>query len=110
VKSVGGNIRVRMLSTPDGFSATGVTLQGIIQEAYGVEENQLSGAPDWVNSEKYDIEARVDESALDEIQKLSPDQRSLEQRRMLQALLADRFKLTLHRETTVLPVYALVIV
>ncbi len=109
VKSVGSNISVRMLSTPDGFTATDVTLQGIIQEAYGVEDNQLSGEPDWVTSERYDIEAKVDESAVDELQKLSPDQRNLEQRRMLQALLADRFKLTLHRETTVLPVYALVI-
>jgi bla regulator protein blaR1 len=109
VKSVGGIISVRMLSTPDGFTATGVTLQGVIQEAYGVEDNQLSGAPNWVNSEKYDIEAKVDESAVDELQKLSPDQRNLEQQRMLQVLLADRFKLTLHRETKVLPVYALVI-
>jgi len=100
---------VRFLLTREGVSATGVTLQSLIQESYGVGDPQISGAPDWVSSEKYDIEAKVDGSAVDELQKLSPDQRNLEQRRMLQSLLADRFKLTLHRETKVLPAYALVI-
>src|ERR1700684_1709087 len=100
---------VRFLITRERVSATGVTLQNLIQESYGVGDPQISGAPDWVSSEKYDIEARVDGSAVDELQKLSSDQPNLEQRRMLQALLADRFKLTLHRETKVLPAYALVI-
>ena len=51
----------------------------------------------------------MDGSVADEVQKLSEDQRKLETQRMLQALLADRFQLKLHRETKELPVYALVI-
>ena len=91
------------------FTATGVTLQGLIREAYEVEDNQISGAPAWLDSERYDIEAKADKSVADELQKLSFDQRLVEYRRMLQALLGDRFQLTLHRETKELPVYALVI-
>ena len=91
------------------FTATGVTLQGLIREAYEVEDNQISGAPPWLDSERYDIEAKADKSVADELQKLSFDQRLVEYRRMLQALLGDRFQLTLHRETKELPVYALVI-
>ena len=41
----------------------------------------------------------MDSSVTDGLQKISEDQRRVEKRRMLQALLADRFKLMLHRET-----------
>jgi uncharacterized protein (TIGR03435 family) len=90
------------------FTTTGATLKGLIREAYGVEDDQISGAPNWLTSERYDIEAKAAASAADELRKLSFDQRRLEYRRMLQALLADRFRLTLHRESKELPVYALV--
>jgi bla regulator protein BlaR1 len=91
------------------FTTTGATLKLLIREAYGVEDDQIVGAPNWLNSERYDIEAKAGKSVADELQKLSFDQRVLEYRRMLQALLADRFKLTVHRETKELPAYALVI-
>jgi uncharacterized protein (TIGR03435 family) len=98
-----------MLSTPEGFSATNVTLQAVIQEAYGVESQQISRSPSWLNSEIFDVEAEVEDSVANDLRNLSADQRNLAQQRMLQALLADRFKLALHHETKVLPIYALVI-
>ena len=104
-----GMVRLGFFSTPEGVSATGVTLQSLIQEAYGVGDQQIPGAPDWVKSERYDIEAKLDKSTADEMGKLSEDQRDVAMQRMLQALLADRFKLTLQRENKELPVYALVI-
>ena len=73
----------------DGFTATGLPLKFLIKEAYGIEEDQISGAPNWVNSETYDIEAKVDGADAAELEKLSGDQRKL----MLQAFLGDRFKL-----------------
>ena len=94
---------------PNGFTATNVTLDMLVQEAYGVEDVQISGAPSWFKSEWYDVEARVDSSVADRLRKLTEDQRTAEQHPMLQALLADRFKLTLHRESKELPGYALVI-
>jgi uncharacterized protein (TIGR03435 family) len=99
----------RISFPPNGFTATNITPQMLIRVAYGVEDNQISRAPNWVNSENYDVEAKVDSSVADALRKLGEDQRKLERQRMLQALLADRFKLTLHRETKDLPVYALVI-
>lgn len=91
------------------FTATGVTVQGLIREACEVDNNQISGAPPWLDSERYDMEAKADKAVADELDKLSFDQRVIEYRRMLQTLLADRLKLTLHLENKVLPVYALVI-
>jgi bla regulator protein blaR1 len=100
---------VSILFRPDRFTTTNFTLHGLIRRAYGIEDDQISGGPSWVNSEKYDIEAKIGASVADDLQKLGPDQRVLERKRMLQALLTDRFKLTLHPETKELPVYELII-
>jgi bla regulator protein BlaR1 len=97
----------RMVSHNGEYTATNVTLQALIRAAYGVEDDQISGGPDWLNSEKFDLEAKMDESAIEQMNKLSPDQRHLEHTRMLQALLADHFKLALHRETKELTVYVM---
>jgi uncharacterized protein (TIGR03435 family) len=55
----------------------------------------------WLNSHRYDIDAKVDNSAAGEGE--------LARERMLQALLSNRFKLAAHRETRLIPVYELVI-
>jgi uncharacterized protein DUF3738 len=52
-----GRGMVRLLFTAGGFTAT-TTLQMLIREAYGVQDSQISGAPNWLNSEQYDIEAK----------------------------------------------------
>jgi bla regulator protein BlaR1 len=93
----------------DEFTATDVTLRMVIKAAYKIEDDQIEGAPDWLNSEKFDINAKWDKSVVDALEELSQDQQMLERRRMLQALLADRFRLTLHREAYHFPTYELVI-
>jgi bla regulator protein blaR1 len=104
-----GNDMFRMLFTPDGFTATGATLQMLLRGAYGVEDSEISGAPDWLNSQKYDIEAKADKSVIAELNKLSEDQRMLANQRMLQTLLADRFKLMLHPDTRELEFHTLAV-
>jgi beta-lactamase regulating signal transducer with metallopeptidase domain len=88
----------------DSFSAENISLRELISESYAVQHSQIIG-PGWLNSAKYDVNATVDSSALPEFRKLGADQ----QRLMLQPLLSERFKLATHRETRVMPVYALVI-
>jgi bla regulator protein blaR1 len=93
---------------PDRFMATNFTLHGLIRVAYGVQDSQIIGGPDWLESEKYDVEAKLGASVTEELGKLSADQGNLERLSMIQGLLADRFKLALHRETREVPVYELV--
>jgi bla regulator protein blaR1 len=100
---------VRVMFTPDGFTASNVTLAQVIQEAYGVGSNQISGAPDWLSSETFDVEANVDSSVAGQLRQLDDDKRRLAQQRMLQALLANRFNLSLHAESEVRTGYQMVI-
>ena len=101
--------KILMRRRPDGFTAMNGTLPMFIGDAYGVPYFQISGLPEWPKSEKYDIEAKTDSAAVEELSRLSEGERDLAQKRMLQALLSDRFKLKVHRETKSLPEYALVI-
>lgn len=98
----------RATYTPDGFTATNIPVLMLIRLAYRLTsslDDQFTGAPNWIKSERYDIQAKVSDSDVAELRKLSPDQHGL----MLQTLLADRFNLKAHTETKELPVYALVV-
>jgi uncharacterized protein (TIGR03435 family) len=94
---------------PDGFVATNTTLGELIQNAYGILNFQLVGGPEWINSEHYVIDAKIDADTADALQKLSLVDRILARRQMLRALLADRLKFTIHRDTRDLPVYFLAV-
>jgi uncharacterized protein (TIGR03435 family) len=95
--------------TVDGFRADGTQVRWLIQQAYGVSDFFLSGIPDWLNAEHYDVEAKMDASVADSLSKLTPPQLKLAQQQMLQTLLAERFNLKIHRETKDEPVYFLIV-
>ena len=92
------------------FTAFNASLMSLIgREAYGITDLQILGGPKWLNSERFDIEAKTDSSVADKLRMLEGDQRTLEEQRILQQLLADRFKLATHWDAKDLPVYALVV-
>jgi bla regulator protein blaR1 len=95
--------------TPDGFIDGHATLSELVRLAFGTHLFQVQGAPSWYDSAAYEIDAKIDGPQVDALQKLSPPDRILARQHMLQALLADRFKLTFHHETKEVPVYFLVI-
>ena len=72
------------------------TVRDLMARAYAVKPAQITG-PDWITMERYDINASLPAgSTTDDIPA------------MLQTLLADRFKLKMHREKRDFPVYALI--
>ena len=97
----------------DEYTSSNATLMRLIRQAYGLsgrlgtEDGRVVGLPNWAESESYDIDAKMDSSVVDELKKLKPIDRNLARQRMLQALLADRFKLVVHTETKEFPVYVL---
>jgi uncharacterized protein (TIGR03435 family) len=99
-----------MMSPINGdFTANNVSPHSLIQLAYHIQDTQLAGEPEWFKSTTYDVDAKVDQSVVDEMHKLSEDQRNLVNQHMLQQFLADYFKVTLHQESRDLPVYELLV-
>ncbi len=94
---------------PGRYTATNQSIKALIQFAYDLQDFQLSGGPSWIASERYDVDAKVDDSQAAELKKLSFWRRRDQMRLMVQSLLADRFSLRLSHKTETLPIYALVI-
>jgi uncharacterized protein (TIGR03435 family) len=95
--ATGKNMRVSMGGDPGRINYSNVTLRDVLARAYGVKEPQISG-PDWLATERYDI-----------IATLAPNTPKEQVPLMLQNLLAERFKVTVHRETKTMPAYALTV-
>ena len=93
----------------DRLMATNFTLRHLIQVAYGVPDDQILGGPDWLNTEGYDVDAKMGKSVVDEMQKRGRRYGVSGRTLMFQKLLSERFRLSFHRETKDLPVYALVV-
>jgi uncharacterized protein (TIGR03435 family) len=97
-------------STKDGFTASGITLEGLMINAYGLlTPDQVEGLPSWADSAQFAIEARMDESTAAAFQQLAPPDRVRAQHQMMQSMLADRFALKAHHESREKPVYDLVL-
>jgi uncharacterized protein (TIGR03435 family) len=96
-----GDMRVGIAMEPGGrFVATNVPVKMLILMAYQLKDNQLSGLPGWADGDRFDITAKPESGS-----GIKQD----DERAMIQALLAERFKLTFHKETKELPIYALVV-
>jgi uncharacterized protein (TIGR03435 family) len=83
--------------SPSGISMINVPLKAVIQWAYRVQSVQVSG-PGWLDVDRYDVVAKA-AGAVPE------DQLRL----MMQTLLADRFKLALHRESKEMQAYVITV-
>ena len=104
---------MRFENTPgNGLRAIGVTLKTLIEVSYDVQDFQISGGPGWLRTDRYDIVAKPErpEGPADLRNASDAEQKSQADRwcERIRALLAERFQLTVHRETGERPVYALV--
>ena len=84
---------------------TNQTVRNLIRNAFNVQPFQLIGGPDWMDADRFDIQAKAADTDLDEKGMMPPQQFLLR----LQSLLEDRFRMVTHWETRELPVYALVL-
>lgn len=76
------------------------SLESLVEHAYDVQSKQIVGAPDWMSTDKFDIDAKPD----------TPGTPSVDQiKEMLQKLLADRFALKFHRDQREMGAYVLTV-
>jgi uncharacterized protein (TIGR03435 family) len=89
---------IRPLPGNQTYIARNLPLRAIMTVAYSVTDRQISGGPDWVADERFDINAKADRSYTGD-----------ELHVMLQRLLEERFQLKVRHEKHELPVWALVV-
>jgi uncharacterized protein (TIGR03435 family) len=82
---------------PGRIHYSNMNLKFLLVTAYGVKAYQIAG-PAWLDTERFDVTATM-----------PPDTTREQFRAMLQNLLAERFKLTVHRESRELPIYSLAV-
>lgn len=80
------------------YELKNATMLDLIRTAYGFEDDKILGGPSWLEMDRFDVLAKLPADATPETVKL-----------MLQSLLADRFKLVLHKDTKPFPAYALTV-
>jgi uncharacterized protein (TIGR03435 family) len=90
------------LDTDKGFFRThNLTLKRLIATAWEVDTSQILGGPNWIDSDSYDITARIPAEFAQQTREKVPE--------MIQSLLAERFQLMIHREPRQVSGYALVV-
>jgi uncharacterized protein (TIGR03435 family) len=95
----GGNTSINAF---DGglLRITNITIKFLILASFRIQKDQLAGGPAWIETDRFDIEAKTGRP-----EKIPQDQLPM----LLQSLLDERFHLKFHREMRELPVYALVV-
>jgi bla regulator protein blaR1 len=93
-----GAVRSRIEQHKETLTFENQSLRQLVKFAYQLQDSEIAGGPDWMNTELYDVDTKMN-------QPISNEQYRLE----LQKLLADRFKLAVHRESRELPGYELVV-
>jgi uncharacterized protein (TIGR03435 family) len=97
-----GENRVLMgAPSPDRMTMTNMSVREMIRQAYQVQPFQIFGGPDWIESQRFDVNAVMPKSA-------TPTPLATRWL-MLRSLLAERFNLGVHSESRDMPIYELVL-
>jgi uncharacterized protein (TIGR03435 family) len=80
------------------YELRNATMVDLIATAYAVEDDKVLGGPIWLETDRFDVIANAPPTTAPETLQL-----------MLQALLADRFKLVIHKDTKPMPAYSLTV-
>jgi uncharacterized protein (TIGR03435 family) len=97
---------------PSHFNAVRTTLYGLVSVAYGnncMPTDMLTGGPDWAKSEHFDLQTTLPAGTPTYTRQALLEGNLPRLQRMLQNLLADRFKLVVRREIKQVPAYDLVV-
>ena len=103
IKRNAGGPGMTMRMAPGNMSAFNVPVRQLIRQAYGLQDFQIVGGPDWMSADRFDVEGKFDPTP---VAGLAGPPRI---QAMLKTMLADRFKLAAHTESREMPILALVL-
>ena len=97
----------------DKFGVRNATLREMVRFAYSLsptgDDGRVAGGPSWVNSDRYDVDAKLEPAVADAMDKLPRDQNFEAMKHLMLAILTSRCQLSVHREVRELPVFTLVV-
>jgi uncharacterized protein (TIGR03435 family) len=96
-----------ILPNDSHFKAQNVSLVALIHWAFDMPETRILSAPEWAGTARFAIDAEAGNSVDDQMHKMTQEAARAEQKKMVQSLLADRFRLAMHDETRERPIYLL---
>ena len=91
------------------LKAVHVNLKSLMEIAYDIPDLRMFGGPAWLTSERFSLEAKADPKIDEQLTALPIEQAKQAKRKMITALLVERFKLAVHAGTREMSVYAMVI-
>lgn len=100
-----GSGRVSVHTSDNTYTATNVSLKDLLQNAYDIKRNLISGIPAPLDSARFDIAAKIVDPDMKALHELTAGQ----WRAMLLPILTERFHLKAHTESRLLAVYDLVV-
>ncbi len=110
LKNNSGPVMSRVMWKDGELNTKGTTVHALILMTFhDLEESQLTGGPDWIKTEVFNIHAKANPALMAAWPKLTEEQRDAANRAMLRNLLATNFGYKAHQETKVEPMYALVV-
>lgn len=95
--------------SPDGTQVCNIEALHIVEQSFMRGLSRVSGGPDWLAKDQFQIDAKMDADTAEALNKLAPSEQKFARQHMLRALLAEYFKLKTHRESEEIPVYELVV-
>lgn len=110
IKNNSGPVMSRVMWNDGELNTKGTTVHALILMTFhDLEESQLTGGPDWIKTEVFNIHAKVNPALMAVWPKLTEEQRDAANKAMLRNMLAANFGYKAHQETKVEPTYALVV-
>jgi uncharacterized protein (TIGR03435 family) len=101
VSSIGG--------PPGRYEAKNVTVKKLVEEAFNLPGDQVTGGPPWAATQPFDVQAKIPDDLWQQMSKLDYARREQLMRPMLQSLLKERFQMAISHQPKKLLVYALVV-
>lgn len=107
--SAGGRSHIYNDRHTGEFRTVNESLKMIVEYAYDVPQSRIVGSPAWIDSAKFDIDAKSSAAVNDPLAKMSNSDADQAKRAMVRALLEDRFGVIVHREMREMPVFNLTV-
>ena len=104
-----GDGNIEMGGPPGRYEAKNVSVKLLVEDAFNLPSDQVTGGPSWIESQRFDVSAKIPDAQWDQVKNEGYAHQHDAMRPMLQSLLKERFQLSVAHQPKELTVYALTV-